>query len=182
MAGVKVSVTGQRELEELGHRLKVAGEKELTKELRKGLKKASVPAVRAAQAAIRALPVRGVRGGGLAAREIHQQRRRVKARRLRAAGLRESIARAIKAQISTSGAASVRIRTSSSELPSDQRKLPRHLDSAKGWWHPVFGNREAWAQQYGKPWFGETLKKQGPTVRKETLAAMDEVARKITKG
>lgn len=183
MANVQISVTGAEQLERLGKRLKEAGDKELTKELRKGLKKAADPAVRHVQHAIRTLPVRGARGGGKSAREIHQQRANFKRVRMRSSGLRESIARAIKARISTAGSgAAVRIRTSASELPADQRKLPRYLDRDKGWRHPVFGNREVWVAQYGRPWFGETLKKEGPAVRREVLEAMHVIAEKITKG
>lgn len=213
MTEIKLSVTGHAKLMNLAHALKEAGEKELTKELRKGLRDAAKPAVTHVQAAIRSLPVHGVRGKGSSAREAHQRARRPKARSMRSTGLRDSIARGIKAQSSIASSAGLKIRTSVAELPPDQRKLPRYLDSNDGWRHPVFGNRktwqslqgkkklstfgrlartvfrlfrkpvrEIWVEQYGQPWFGETLKKEVPNVRKEMLEAMDVVAAKIAKG
>ena len=185
MAAIKLSVVGQQQLEHLGKRLKDAGDKGLTSELKKGIKRAADPAKREVQRVVRTLPVRSTRGGGKAARLRHQRARRPNAKRLRGAGLRESIARSVKIQATTGGNASVRIRQSVSELPHDQRKLPRYMDSVKGWLHPTFGRRanpQDWQHQVAKPWFGETLKKQVPPIRRQVLRAMNDVAGKIAKG
>lgn len=179
--GVKLSVTGQAELAALSRRLKEAGEKGLTKELRKGLKNAAGPAVKDVQDVVRTLPVHGTRGGGKGGRAAHHNMRFKRAAK-GGHGLRATIARATKADVKTSGEARVTIRTYARYLPADQRRLPRYLDRAKGWRHPVFGDRENWVRQFGKPWFGTTLKRHGPAVRKEVLDAMRRTAEQITKG
>lgn len=175
----KLSVTGQAELKALGARLKEAGDKGLTRELRKGLRAAAGPAVRDTQHAVRTLPVRGARGGGTFSRAAHH---RGKQRPKGGFGLRATIAQATKAETKISGSARVVIRTFARFLPESQRRLPRYLDRQKGWRHPVFGDRENWVAQYGKPWFAATLKKHGPKVRGECLDAMRRVAEQITKG
>jgi hypothetical protein len=181
MAGVKLSVTGQAELATLSTRLKAAGDKGLTRELRKGLQRAAKPAVDAAQDAARRIPIRGVRGGGTAARAAHHRIRYKRAAR-GGHGLRATVARAVRAQIRMGGNAALTIKTLARMMPASQRKLPRYLDSVRGWRHPFFGNREHWYQQRGEPWFGETLKRQGPTIRGEVLDAMARVAQQITRG
>lgn len=176
---ILASVSGAADLKALGARLKEAGDKNLTKELRRGLRKAAKPAVADVQQAARDIPVRGARGGGKKARRVfHKGKRTPKT----GFGLRATIARATRAEVKTSGAARVTIRTYARYLPQDQRRLPRLLDREKGWRHPVFGDLENWVDQYGSPWFGATLKKHGPTVRKEAFAAMKRVAEQITQG
>lgn len=175
---VQLSVSGQHELKALAHRLKT-GAKELRPELRKAIKKAAAPAVRDVQEAARTISVRGARGGGRAARALHHASR---AKRKADHGLRATIARATRADIKLGGEPRVTIRTYSRYLPADQRRLPRLLDRPQGWRHPVFGNRESWAAQFGEPWFGHTLKKHGPKVRDEVLDAMHRVGQKITRG
>lgn len=173
---IKASVTGQAELAALARRLKEAGDKGLKKELGKGLKKAAKPAVAKVQAAVRALDVRGTRGGGKAARLRHKAKARGKGR------LRETIARATIAEVKTTGTARVTIRTRARNLPPDQRRLPRYLDREKGWRHPVFGNREVWVSQRGGPYFSVTLRRETPAVRTEVIQAMRRVASQIVNG
>lgn len=46
--------------------------------------------------------------------------------------------------------------------------------------HPVFGNREAWARQPVRAgWFTNTMRASAPTVRRQLLRAMSNVANKI---
>lgn len=71
------------------------------------------------------------------------------------AGLRASIARALRAYQRDRGASvGVRIAVNTANLPEDQRRLPRHMDRGQ-WRHPVFGNRNAWVSQTVTPegWF-----------------------------
>lgn len=177
---VQLSVSGQAELKALSFRLKTAA-KELRPELRKAIKKAAGPAVRDVQEAARTIPVRGARGGGYLSRAVHHASRS-KRKLAGGHGLRASIARATRADIKISGEPRVTIRTYGRYLPQDQRHLPRYLDREKGWRHPVFGDRENWAAQFGAPWFAHTLKKHGPKVRGEVLDAMRRTAEKIAGG
>lgn len=135
----------------------------------------------------------GSHGGGTSRRRTvaalqagRRARRAKKKRNVRAAiertanktglGLRESIARATKLQITARG---VKFYVDSSKLPESQRNLPRLLDSEKGWRHPVFGNREDWVVQKGQPYFGSTIKKKAPEFRRAIEKAMDEVRRDL---
>jgi hypothetical protein len=73
-------------------------------------------------------------------------------------GLRSNVARSLMVKTKDNGyrqQTGVRITTDGSRLPEKMRKLPRGLDSVKGWNHPVFGNRKVWSKQYGTPagWF-----------------------------
>lgn len=175
MAEVKLSVSGQAQLKALAGRLKEAGETGLRKETSKGLKKIAKPAVQKVQGAVRTLDVKGTRGGGKKARRLHKTKAKGKMRWR----LRETIAKATVAEIKMGGTPRVTIRTRSRHLPPDQRKLPKYLDSEKGWRHPVWGNKDVWVDQHGGPWFSETLKKEIPAVRREMIAALDRVADKI---
>lgn len=50
--------------------------------------------------------------------------------------------------------------------------------------HPVFGNRDAWVKQpvKGAGWFSQTMQDGAPTVRRELIEAMQDIADKIDKG
>ncbi|MEZ0072276.1 hypothetical protein [Planotetraspora sp. GP83] len=140
---IDVRVTGAHQLYELNRRLKEAGERKLVTELRKGIRTGTKPAVAAAKRAVLTIPVTNSRRGGRSARQAHayarskvkdEERRREKARR--GAGLRRTIAGAIRTQIRTGPkTAAVRIDVDLRKLPPDQRSLPAHLDSADGWYH-----------------------------------------------
>jgi hypothetical protein len=73
----------------------------------------------------------------------------------------------------------VRIVVASSRLPADQQSLPRHLDSPKGWRHPVFGNKNNWVHQQGKPYFATTIKRHAPAFRRAVISAMETIRSRI---
>lgn len=172
--GELISVTGQRELKVLAAKLKAAGDegKGLKTELRRGLRRAATPMLSAVKSRVRSISIKGVRGGGRWARYAH----RPKAKSL---GLRDSVADAMQIQTRMGGEPSVRLRVNTSKLPTDQRKLPRYMNRAEGWRHPVFGNEDVWAQQTGEPYWEETLKPFGPQVRKEVIDVVNDVLRRI---
>lgn len=99
-----------------------------------------------------------------------------RASRRRTLGLRESIARATKLQVTARG---VRFHVDSSGLPESQRTLPRLMDSEKGWRHPVFGDREDWVDQRAGPYFGKTIKRRAPEFRRVIENAMEEIKRDL---
>ena len=187
----RVLITGTEELREVAARLRDAGDRKLITALARGIKNAAKPAVDELKQKVRGLPVEGERGatlsGGALARMQHDVLRsrskniaHVIKRAIGRAGLRDTIARIITTQVSTSARrAAVRIRIPAAAMPPKQRRLPRYLNKGK-WRHPVFGNKEVWVGQKSEPhWFEDTLKKQGPEVRKEILAQVRQVTDKI---
>lgn len=166
---------------ELARRFRQAGRDDLRKKLRQRITEAGKPAVEDVKTAVRELQVTSSHGGG------GMQRSRFKAGKARSErsrerilrkgrGLRASIASATRLQITAKG---VRIVVNSNALPEDQRSLPRHLDSPKGWRHPVFGNREHWVSQKGGPYFAETIKKKAPAFRKAIVEAMQDIKNEL---
>ena len=57
------------------------------------------------------------------------------------------------------------------------RTLAYGLDGLGRWRHPVFGNDQAWAQQFGQEVFFRTLRGRGWESRLERV--VDDVAREI---
>jgi hypothetical protein len=202
MAQARFSIASQHagQFRDLAKALRAAGKKpggELRKQLRTRITEAGKPVVEEVRSAVLAIPVTS-HGGGSAQRSTHAAleagRRAVKARgapgkprrtttaqaiaraAARPHGLRESIARAVKLQITARG---VRFIVNSSQLPESQRTLPRHLDSPKGWRHPVFANREHWVHQQGRPYFAATIKKRAVKFRQSIVQAMEDIKNKI---
>lgn len=148
-------------------------------------------ATRRAEARIAAQPKPKKKRKGLFRRKARQPETQTRKRRQatvgelaqRAArrphGLRESVARATKLQTTVKG---VRFVINASQLPESQRSLPRHLDSPKGWRHPVFGNTDNWVHQEGRPYFAATISRRAPAFRRAALDAIDETNRKIEGG
>lgn len=178
-ARMSISANGAQEFRALAKRLRKT-QPDLRKKLRQKIAEAGKPAVDDVKATVRALPVSSHGGGQAQRREFRAGKARTekaaeRARR-RGGGLRETIASATRVQQTTKG---VRIIVASSRLPREQQTLPRHLDSAKGWRHPVFGNRDNWVHQQGKPYFAATIKRHAPGFRAKVLEAMDEITKQI---
>ena len=179
-AGISISATGYKQYRELAKKLRQAGRKDLRKKLRKRIADAGKPVLDEVKAAVRNLPVTSHGGGGKqrtafnVARASTERAKAAAARR--GAGLRATIASATRLQITAKG---VRFAVNSNRFPAEQRTLPRHLDSQKGWRHPVFGDRETWVHQRGRPYFAATIKKRAPAFRRAVLDAMDEIAKEL---
>lgn len=165
---------------DLAKRLRQAGRKDLRSSLRKKISDAGRPVLDDVKTAVRTIPVTS-HGGGTAQRRRYNVGRATTERAKRSAGrrgagLRSTIASATKLQITAKG---VRFVVQSSKLPENQRSLPRHLDSEKGWRHPVFGNRDNWVAQKGRPYFASTIKKKAPAFRRAIVEAMEKIRREI---
>lgn len=134
--------------------------KEMSKELRavarpivddmrsavKGIDSAGSSGASTAQRAATTLRSR-YRRGGLTARSVE--------RTVGRSGLRESVARSLRIAVRDSGRrVGVYITTEGTRLPSDQRTMPRRLNTGR-WRHPVFGDRNTWVTQSITPpgWF-----------------------------
>lgn len=191
MGQISLSMIGAYEWRELSKRLRGAASRDFRTALRKRIQEAGKPALEEVKEAARNIPVHGDgHGGGTNRRRTYHSlqagRRAAKAGRdvakaasraaRRHAGLRDEVAASIKLQVTSKG---IRFVADSRNMPESQRTLPRHLDSPKGWRHPVFGNREKWVHEQGKPYFAETLKKRAPEFRQSILDAMEDIKKQI---
>jgi len=98
------------------------------------------------------------------------------------AGLRAETAATVKvtSRISRSGI-SVSIVSYGGKMPAGKESLPKHLDSSRGWGHPVWGHRDRWVRQRGKPqWFETPPTLNRNEFRSACEAAMNETARQLT--
>lgn len=147
----------QRRFLEIRARLKAAGHGGLTRELSKSLKVAGEQIRVAEQTAARQLPAHGVKH----------------------TGLRESIAEATAVRVSgsnTNPGVTVYVKRSAG-------RLGRATNLAKGWRHPVYGNRNTWVRQVMSPgWWGRAARPLLPKAQEEVRQALDRVAAKIAKG
>jgi len=180
--GFSIAATNVDQYRETIERLRKAGKvgKGLRKNLRKQIADAGKPAVDDVKQTVLSIPITSHGGGGAQRRRYNVDRatteraKRTAARR--GAGLRRTIASSVAIQQTAKG---IKIVTRSTKLPEDQRSLPRHLDSPKGWRHPVFGNPSNWVQQQGKPYFGETIKKHAPGFRRAAVKAIEDTIAQI---
>lgn len=180
--GISLAATNVSAYRDLAKKLRQAGRKDLRKELRQKITEAGRPVLDDVKAAARDIPVTS-RGGGRAQRRKYNVERattdRAKASAARrGSGLRATIAAATKLQVTAKG---VRFVVQSSKLPPDQQSLPRHLDSERGWRHMVFGNRDVWVAQKGRPYFAVTIKKRAPAFRRAILTAMEKIRSDLDK-
>lgn len=94
-------------------------------------------------------------------------------------GLRQAIAAGIRVDIKTGTSASsesgVFIRAHSSQLGSDAI-LVRRYNAKNGWRHPVFGNRNVWAPETGRPYFGAVIATFKPQLETAVQVALDRAA------
>jgi len=126
------------------------------------------------------MPIKGVKGHGSRRREAFHKAHSKRARR-GGYGLRSSVARAIKSRVSYSGfKLGASIRVDSRTLPQSQRKLPRYLNSPKGWRHPVWAHRDRWVRQIsGVAYFDKPIERNRDRVRRDVAATVAEVMRTL---
>ncbi|HEX3778439.1 MAG TPA: hypothetical protein VHX38_02145 [Pseudonocardiaceae bacterium] len=174
----------------LSKKLRQTGQTDLRRNLVKAIREAGKPVVQATQDAVRTIPITSEgtgafagdfrvptnsRGGGQKQRREHKASKarteNARQRALKRGGsLREAAARTVKLKVTTRG---IQIISDSKAMPQKQQTLPKRLDSPKGWRHPVFGNREVWVTEKGKPWFGATIQKYAPDFRAAVVDAME---------
>lgn len=172
MATRYVRILGTGRLLELDRRLRAAGGRRLEQNLHRRVRRAAEPTHTALQNAIRTVPIRGP-GGGATRRRAGDD-----GRAHRTVGLRESIARAIRISVRSTQPVGARIWIDRGRLPADQRSLPDRIDDGR-WRHPVFGNRSVWVNQYGRPWWGVTLRRMEPHMRREIARVLDDVESRL---
>jgi len=177
---VLIRTLGEAEFRKLGVRFRRAGNgAAIRKQLTKRLRAQAAEDVRAVQAAVKAADSHGVGGGGTRRREAAYRTNRPKGR-LASFGLRESIARTIKSRVKYSGfTVGLRIYSDTRSMTNRQRSLPAYFDDSKGWRHPVFGDRDTWAHQYGTPFFERTLRPRTPKQRQAVIDAVNDALKEL---
>jgi len=95
-------------------------------------------------------------------------------------GLRAAVARATSISVHTTGrGAGVAIRASKAGMPRGFRNAPRWLNRP-GWRHPLFGDRDRWYSQVGKPdWFDGAIRPFVPATNRAAAEALNRVAKRI---
>lgn len=136
-------------------------------------------------AALRTALRRRIRDAGKVAaadskRTVLQPPLQVSRHRSRSRGLRSGIAAGITVKVLTGNTQlGVAIATSGKHLAADQRPLIRDYDKAGGWRHVVFGNREVWVRQRGRPYFRSVIPRHQPQVTTAVREAMADAVRPL---
>lgn len=95
--------------------------------------------------------------------------------------LRSSIARKIRPEVKLGGRWSgARVKAFKTKNVRGFPNAPKRTNRASGWRHPVFGNREVWAQQRGKlEWFDRAFRGREGLYKEAVEAAMNDMAERI---
>lgn len=145
-----ITFTGADRLESVARDLKQAGATQIRKDLLKGIQRATKPMQRAAKEAARQkLPQRGGLNVFVASSKFSTS--------TRTAGKNPGVA--------------IKVKKSGHDIRAIDRGRLRH---------PVFGNKNVWVDQQITPGvFTETFEDGAPSVRKELLDVLEDVAKKI---
>lgn len=150
MVGVKITKVGSSSLADVGKRLRQAGDRELRRELLRGIREGTKPLIKDAKSnALRTLPTRGGLGARVARTRIDTRTR------------------------TGSRTAGVRL-TAATNAVRDPKRIDRGRIR-----HPVYGHRP-WVFQNVQPgWFSDAMRNGAPKVRKELLNAIHRISVKI---
>ena len=86
------------------------------------------------------------------------------------------VAKGISFRIATGkNGGSGRFVSSGKNLPADRKPMFRALNKAK-FRHPVFGDKDAWVEQAGRPYFGAVVLEEREALKKAISDALDEAA------
>lgn len=151
-----ITGTGPAQLRALAIRLHAA-DPMLKRELRTRLRDAAGPAARAVQASIQEMPA-------------HTEE-----------GLRAEVAATVAVVTSVrQNSVNVSIVSYGTRMPPGKGSLPKHLDSRAGWSHPVYGHRDRWVRQFGKPqWFENPVISDFDRLQHAAAQAVDDTARML---
>lgn len=153
-ADTRVTGPGVVQLKALAVRLKDADPR-LRRELRKALREAARPAAKRAQASILAMPSH--HGGTL----------------------RGEVAKTVTVRVPLARQVQVEIVAEPRKMPEGKQSLPAHLNSARGWNHPVFG-RDTWRHQTGREgWFDDSIARSARDVQHAAEGALEVTARHL---
>jgi hypothetical protein len=134
-----------------------AFEPALAKSIRKNIREAARPAVADVRRTVLETPTKGTR----------------------TFGVRRAIAQGVGVRISAArGGGGVNVAASGRRLPANRKPMVKLLNRER-WRHPVFGDRDTWAQQSGRPYFGSVLWRYRDDIRDAVQRALDEAASNI---
>lgn len=175
-----IRAVGQGDFAALGKKFRAAGKAGalVRRETTKAVQAELDVIVREQKHEAQTMHVKGTGGRGAARRAAFHGAHRKRARR-GGHGLRSYVASAIKAKVSYSGyKLGARITVDPAALPQSQRKLPRALNSPRGWRHPTWGHRDRWVSQTGEPYFDRPIERHATRVRVRVGKVIDEALRK----
>lgn len=161
---ILVSVQGAKRLDRLSKNLKQAGRRDLQRELRREIRAEGKPVVTELRRAVMGVDVSSSEGGTAPPDT--------------STGLRAKVAKATGLSVTAKG---IRFRVSGKRL-GDFPGAAKYLEAVgryARWRHPVFGNRDAWVEQSGEPWFYPTIRKNAGAFRHACHRAMEKTALKI---
>jgi hypothetical protein len=145
-------IVGANRLGEVAAQLKAAGDRELRRDLLRGIQRAGKPLKAAArEGALRNLPSTG--------------------------GLNEFVADAKVSVRTRSAGRNPGVRLTGKKSGHDLQAIDRGRVR-----HPVFGNRRAWVNQSVRAgWWTEALQDAAPKVRQELVEVVEDIARRVTR-
>jgi len=162
-------VTGEDAIRQMARQV-AEGPDHLRENLGVAVRRAARPTLRDAKKAIASNRIIGYRRGGRAYRGPHTSK-----------NLRAAIAAAVDVEINT-GTLNPRARfVVRTYRLGARRRLPELIESGNRWRHPILGNRRAWAQQSGRPWFQVSIEKNRPLFERRVNEALDRTARAIAR-
>lgn len=137
--------------------------KELRRDLARNLRAAADPVITDIKSSLMSMPTKGIDPLG--------------------APLRPAVAKNIKAQARLTGKATgVRIRARKTPNIRGFANAPKRLNQKRPFRHPVYGNREKWVPQLGKPrYFDDPINERRDEFRRAVLDVMEDTARKIVR-
>jgi hypothetical protein len=158
----RITGTGPADMKALAIAIRTA-DKTLKAELRKNMRDAAGPVVRAVQRSILDMP-------------SHHD-----------GTLRREVAATVTSRISfLASGVQLNILSYGQRMPEGKTNLNAAMDRAGGWGHPVFARRSqsraqrTWTHQAGKPgWFEDPVTAKAPELRAAAQAAMDATKRKL---
>jgi len=169
-----VRIHGQEEIRRVAAALRRADRTDLRKAMAREIRTAGRVVVDDVRTVVRTLPIRGFPFPG-------RKRAFSAARWSPSHQLREQVAAGVSLQLALSETdPRVRFRASGSKVPGESgANMPRRLDDAAGWRHPVLGNRQVWVKQQGKPWFAATIYRRRREFERRLGQALEDTRRAI---
>lgn len=169
------------DIKSLARDLKVLGDGHMAKDLNRALRDSAQPMVTDIKAAVLAIPSKSDNASSPARSRRATARfgksrakKKTMAKFERKAGLRQTIAQAVKMSVSATGG-TISVMVDSSLLPNNQRMLPWELEGVSRWRHPVYGH-DVWVTQPSHPFFFETAQRDLPAFDEAANKVIDEAA------
>lgn len=161
---IRMRVSNTGDLRRLARRLRAAGDGGLQRDLTGEIRRTGRPVLGQVKSSVRGLDV-GSERGGVAPPDT-------------STNLRSRLARATDLRPQGTG---VRYEVHGQQVGPYGHRLAKLSDTelAPRWRHPVFGNRQVWRTNRGRPWFFVTIRAAEPQFAAAVRRAMAATARKI---